>query len=305
MTVVVGTDDSAVLVAGVELGGTKCVCTLAYGPDAIVDQERVDTGDPNDTLGALRAMLDRWSDEHDIAALGIASFGPVDLTPTSASYGHILRTSKPGWADAAVVPVLAKGFAGPIAFDTDVNGAALAEVAWGAGRGLADFAYITVGTGVGVGLIVNDRPTRGIGHSEIGHLLVPRLLGDDMPSGCPFHADCVEGLASGTAIKSALGELHVGSIAADHAIWNRVAHAIASLCHALVCTTGPHRIAIGGGVLNRQPHLLARIEPLLRDSLNGYIRLPDTGPYIVAPELGDQAGPLGPIAMALSAIGQL
>lgn len=293
---------AAPLVAGVELGGTKCVCTLAHGPGGIVDQRHVDTGAPGETLAALRSVLDEWSAAHAFAALGIASFGPVDLAPTSPSYGHVLETSKPLWTGAPVVTRLAQGFAGPVAFDTDVNGAALAEIAWGAGRGLDDFAYITVGTGVGVGLIVHGRPTRGIGHSEMGHLLVPRLPGDDAPSGCPYHDDCVEGLASGTALKAALGGQPVGSIAADHPAWDRVAHAVAALCHALVCATGPRRIAIGGGVLNRQPHLLARIEPLLRASLNGYLRLPDDGPYIVAPMLGDQAGPLGPIAMAFGAL---
>lgn len=292
--------ETAPLVAGVELGGTKCVCTLAAGPGRVVEQHRVDTGAPEETLSAIRAVLDRWWRAHGFAALGLASFGPVDLAEASPTWGHVLETSKPGWSGTAVATRLARGFDVPVSFDTDVNGAALAEIAWGAGRGLDDFAYITVGTGVGVGLIVDGRPTRGIGHSELGHLLVPRLPGDDAPSGCPYHADCVEGLASGTALKAVLGDRPVSSIDADHQVWDRVTHAVATLCHALACATGPRRIAIGGGVFARQPHLLARIEPLLRRSLNGYLRLPEDGPYIVAPELGDQAGPLGPIAMALT-----
>lgn len=290
------------LVAGVELGGTKCVCTLGSGPDAIVDQRVVDTGAPGETLGPIRAILDEWRTGPGFAALGLAGFGPIDLHNASPSWGHVLETSKPGWSGASVAPRLSDGLEVPVAFDTDVNGAAMAEIRWGAGRGLDDFAYVTVGTGVGVGLVVHGRPTRGIGHSEMGHLLVPRLPGDDGPSGCPFHDNCVEGLASGTALRVVLGDRPVASIPEDHAIWDRVAHAVASLCHALACSAGPSRIAIGGGVFERQSHLLARIEPLLRRSLNGYLRLPNDGPYVVAPGLGGQAGPLGPIAMALDAL---
>jgi fructokinase len=143
-------------------------------------------------------------------------------------------------------------------------------------------------------------PTRGLGHSELGHLLVPRLDGDVLPSGCTFHRDCVEGIASGTAIKAALGALHVSDVGENHPVWDRVSHALASLCHALVCATGPMRIAIGGGVVAKQPHLIGRIEPLLRASLNGYLSLPDNLDYIVPPLLGDQAGPLGSIALARS-----
>lgn len=288
-------------VAGIELGGTKCILTLANGPDDILAQESVPTLDPEGTLTALAAILDRWSQETGFSALGIASFGPVCLDTANAQFGHILTTSKPGWSGTDVARRLAAPFAVPMAFDTDVNGAALAEMRWGAGQGLRDFAYITVGTGVGVGLVVNGLPTRGIGHCEMGHIRVPRLPDDSAPSGCPFHGDCIEGLASGTGIRAALGDQPVESVAADHPVWDRVAGAIALLCHTLVATTGPHRIAIGGGVIQRQPHLLDRIDPLLRASIAGYLAVPPA-PYIVRPALGDQAGPLGPIAMAMQAV---
>lgn len=289
------------VLAGIELGGTKCVCTLAAGPGVMIAQETVPTEHPDITLPAIAAILDRWWADHGFAAIGIGSFGPVDLDPASPTYGYIMETPKPGWAMTDVAGRLAAPFPVPMAFDTDVNGAALAEIAWGSGTGLDDFAYITVGTGVGVGLIVHGKPTRGLGHSEMGHLLVPRLEGDTLPSGCRFHRDCVEGMASGPAIKAALGAEHVSDIDQDHPVWDRVAHAIATLCHGLVCATGPLRIAIGGGVVVKQPHLLARVEPLLRASLNGYLRLPDGPPYVVAPMLGEQAGPLGSIALARSA----
>lgn len=287
--------------AGIELGGTKCVLTLALGPDRILAQETVPTQAPEATLSALETILARWWAETGFAALGIASFGPVCLDFPNPQFGHILTTSKPGWSGTNIARRLAAPYAVPMAFDTDVNGAALAEMRWGAGRGLRDFAYVTVGTGVGVGLVVHGLPTRGIGHCEMGHIRVPRLPDDGAPSGCPFHDDCIEGLASGTGIRAALGDESVEAVAADHPVWNRVASAIALLCHTLVATSGPQRIAIGGGVIQRQPHLLNRIDPLLRDSIAGYLEVPPA-PYVVAPALGDLAGPLGPIALAMSAL---
>ncbi len=293
----------ALPLVGIELGGTKCVCTLAHGPAAIVAQETVPTEHPLVTLPAIVAILQRWWDAGEFAAIGIASFGPVDLDPASPTWGHILATTKPDWPMTDVAGPLAQGFDVPVAFDTDVNGAAFAEVLWGCAQGLDDFAYVTIGTGVGVGLLVNGKPTRGIGHAEIGHLRVPRLASDTLPSGCPFHDDCVEGLASGTGINAALGDVHVSTLSSDHPVWDRVEAAITAMCHAMVCTTGPKRIAIGGGVMNKQPHLLARIEPALRASINGYLPLPERD-YVVAPALGDQAGPMGSIALAQVALAE-
>ena len=288
---------SAPPLVGIELGGTKCVCTLGHGPEAVFAQERVPTTTPAETLAGIRAVLDSWHREHGFRAMGIASFGPVDLRPGSATHGHILVTAKPGWAHTDVAGALGSGFGVPVAFDTDVNAAAIAEMRWGSGRGLADFAYMTVGTGVGVGLIVAGKPTRGMGHSELGHVRVPRLAGDAFTSVCPFHPDCVEGLASGSAVKARIGARPVSTIAPGDPVWEPVVDAIAKLCHALVCATGPLRIAIGGGVLTGQPHLLPRIEAALVASLAGYLTLPD-GAYIVAPALGGQAGPLGALALA-------
>lgn len=287
--------------AGIELGGTKCVCTLAHGPDRILAQETIATEHPDVTLPAIAAVLRRWWDADGFAALGIASFGPVDLDRASPTWGHILATTKADWPMTDVAGTLSAPFDVPHGFDTDVNGAAYAETLWGCAQGLDDFAYVTVGTGVGVGLLVHGRPTRGIGHAELGHVRVPRLSGDTAPSGCPFHDDCVEGLASGTGIKAALGDVPVATLAPDHPVWDRAAAAIVAMCHAMVCATGPRRIAIGGGVMNKQPHLLARIEPALRASINGYLPLPERD-YIVAPALGDQAGPMGSIALAQIAL---
>ena len=287
--------------AGVELGGTKCVCTLAHSPKDILKQETVPTRSPQETLVALEAVLREWARE-GVAALGINSFGPVDLRMESQTFGYITKTTKPGWSNTDVARRLARAAGTSVAFDTDVNGAARAEMRWGSGRGFNDFAYITVGTGIGVGLVVNGLPTRGFGHSELGHLRPVRLAGDDWPGACSFHGDCVEGLASGTALRARLEARHVGSIEADDPVWTSVAHALAQLCHTIVCAACPMRIAIGGGVAERQPHLLPRIQELLIESLGEYMALPRAD-YVVPPELGAQAGPMGSIALAMDAAG--
>lgn len=289
------------LFAGVELGGTKCVCTLAYGPDAIVDQRTVPTTSPSETLPAICAILSDWERNHGFAAIGIASFGPLDLDPGSNRYGRITSTNKPGWPGADVRGILSALFSVPVGFDTDVNGAALAEIRWGSGQGLSDFAYVTVGTGVGVGLIVHGRPTRGIGHSELGHIRVPRLPADQVKSACSYHGDCVEGLASGPALLARLEGRSPSDLSPDDPVWDPIVHTLAAMCHALVCATGPYRIAMGGGVISGQPHLLDRVNAALIDSLAGYMPLPSGGDYVVAPRLGDLAGPLGSIALAANA----
>lgn len=288
-------------VAGVELGGTKCVCTLAYGPSQIVEQITVDTTSPEVTLGGLKTTLRGWWSQYGFRALGIASFGPICLDRSVPEYGSILATNKPGWSGVDVLGELSGEFPVPCGFDTDVNGAAFAEIAWGSGRGLADFAYVTVGTGIGVGLIVNGMATRGLAHGELGHMLVPREPGDDFPGVCVFHASCAEGLASGSAVKARVGAEHIGDTTPDHPVWNTVVNALAALCHNMVCTTAPRRIAFGGGVINRQPHLVPRIEARLKQSLAGYIALPEDRPYIIEPELGDQAGPMGAIVLGIEA----
>jgi fructokinase len=286
--------------AGVELGGTKCVAILARDPTDVLARETIATTAPDETLAHLERILAEWKRVHGFDALGVASFGPLDLGRASKTYGHILTTPKLGWSHVDVLSrFMALGV--PVAFDTDVNGAALAEMRWGSGRGFDDFAYVTVGTGVGVGLIVNGRPTRGFAHCELGHIRVARLPGDDWPGSCPYHGDCVEGLASGSSLEARLGDSLI-DIESDHPVWESVSWTLALLCHAIVAAAAPCRIAIGGGVMERQPHLLAKIQSKLETSLNGFTQLPGDGDYVRSPELGSDAGPLGAIALATAAI---
>jgi fructokinase len=288
--------------AGVELGGTKCVAIIAHRPSEIVGRQIVPTTSPDETLGRLEEVLARWASEHELAGLGIASFGPVDLDPKSAAYGSITSTPKPGWRGTQVRSRLQRAAGVPTAFDTDVNGAALAEMRWGAGQGFDDFAYVTVGTGVGVGLVVNGSPTRGFAHCELGHIRIARLPGDDWPGSCPYHGDCVEGLAAGPALQARLGSSDLSDIAPEDGVWQSVVSALAQLCHVIVCAAAPRAIAIGGGVVNGQAQLLPRIEAMLIESLNGYVELPKEAPYVRAPALGSDAGPLGAIALAMTAL---
>jgi fructokinase len=295
-------DQGTQRIAGVELGGTKCIVVLSDERGTIVEQHAVATQAPAQTLDAITAHLARWWDDGGFDALGIASFGPLDLDPRSPDYGTITTTPKPGWRNAAVLATLTDRFDVPVAFDTDVNGAALAEGRWGAARGLSDYAYVTVGTGVGVGLIVNGAPTRGIGHCEAGHMRVARLPHDDWAGACPYHGACVEGLAAGPAIAARTG-VAAETLPRDHPVWDSVVEAVAQMLQALAAATGPRRFLVGGGVLGSRPDLVARIDARLRALVGEYLALPPADPaasYVSAPGLGTAAGPLGPIALALS-----
>ncbi|QIK79929.1 ROK family protein [Sphingomonas piscis] len=286
------------MIAGVELGGTKCICSLADASGDVRAQETVATTSPDETLAAIERILIGWQQSHAFERLGVASFGPVDLDAGSATWGYITATPKGGWIRTDVGRRLGAAVGVRPAFDTDVNSAALAEMRWGAGRGLKDFAYITVGTGVGVGLIVNGSPTRGFAHGELGHVRVARHPDDRFTGACPFHGDCVEGLASGSALNARLSGRAFADVTGEDPIWTAVAWTLAQLCHVIVCAAAPRRIAVGGGVVERQPHLIPVIEMMLRDSLAGYMPLPE-GKLVISPGLGSRAGQLGPIALAL------
>ena len=293
----------ASLIAGVELGGTKCICVLGTANGDVIAEERMPTEAPAVTLPAVEAVLDRWKAEHGFGALGIASFGPLDLDPASPTWGHATKTVKPGWNDVDIAPRLGDRYGLRAAIDTDVAGAALAEGRWGAAEGLADFAYVTVGTGIGVGLIVGGRPILGFTHAEIGHVRVPRVAGDDFAGNCPYHGDCAEGLAAGPAIIARMGR-SASHVDPTDPSWDYVADAIAQMLGSLVLTASPRRILIGGGVMNGQPHLFPKVRALLQASLAGFVQFPqvlaEIDSYVVPPALGDKAGVLGALAVALA-----
>lgn len=287
------------LTAGVELGGTKCIAILADGPGRIAAQASVPTTDPGTTLAGLRAILESWRPR--FASIGIGAFGPLDLDITSPGYGSLRGTPKAGWDGVNLVSAFA-GLGAEVHIDTDVNGAALAEGAWGAAQRLNSWTYITVGTGVGVGTIIDRRPVAGLGHSEAGHLRVSRLPGDDWPGACPFHGDCVEGLASGPAIAARAG-VPGEALEPESPAWDSVLHALAGLCHNLVLTAAPQRILVGGGVVASRPDLLPQLRSRLLASLGGYAfaaLIEGDDNYLGAPGLGRLAGPLGAIAIGAS-----
>lgn len=289
------------MIAGIELGGTKCIAVLGDADGMIAEQAIVPTTDPAATLAALDAILAGWRGRFD--RLGIASFGPLELDRASPGYGRIVATPKPGWTGVSF-PTHFASLGVPIALTTDVIGAALAEGRWGGAKGMGDHIYITIGTGVGVGAIVGGRPAGGVAHGEAGHMRIARQPGDRFVGSCPFHGDCIEGLVSGSALAARAGRA-AAEIAADDPLWSDVARDIAGLLHNLIVTLAPQRIAIGGGVMTRHPALFAGIRAALADSLAGYGLFAryaaELDSRIGPPALGDRAGPLGAIAVALAA----
>lgn len=288
------------LLHAVELGGTKCFALLARG-DRIVERVRVATTAPAATLRALADACARWPVPD---AIGVATFGPVMLDRADPRFGQVLTTPKTEWIGHDVLgPFRRAGI--PIAIETDVAAAALAEGRWGGSRGCATHAYCTIGTGIGLGLVANGGPVHGLLHPEAGHIRFRRAPGDDFPGICPFHGDCLEGLASGPAIV-ARARTTADHIAPDAALWGFIAADLAELMTQLILTVAPERIAIGGGVgWGQRDHLLPRIIDATRARLAGYLP-PHVDParIIVAAGLGEEAGPLGAVAVALGALGR-
>lgn len=288
-------------IVGVELGGTKCICVVSDDGATIADERRIPTTDPVTTMAAIEHALDAW---RPFDAIGIASFGPVGIDQATASYGFITATTKAGWANTNVAGRLSDRYGVPVEFHTDVVGAGLAEGEWGAARGLGDHAYITIGTGVGVGLIAGHRPVVGMTHPELGHVLPARMKGDDWPGICAFHGDCIEGLASGPAIKARAG-VTADQIPEQSPIWPQVAHPIAQLCHTLVMTGIPRRMVFGGGVALGVPWLLPMVRAMLDTSIGSYgdrSLLGDLDDYVVPAALGGEAGPRGAILLGQHAL---
>jgi fructokinase len=295
---------SPALYGAIEAGGTKFVCAVGTHPDNLVAFAQFPTTTPADTVGEAIRFLAEIHTETPLAGVGIASFGPVDVNTGSPTYGSITTTPKVGWENTPLVEPIRARLGVPVGFDTDVNGAALGEHRWGAGRGLDTFVYLTVGTGIGGGALINGRLSHGLLHPEMGHMLVPHDWDADPYAGhCIYHGDCLEGLASGPAIEQRWG-FPARELPAGHPSWHLQAHYLALAAVNIICTISPQRIILGGGVM-KQAHLFPKIHEKVQTLLNGYIQRPEIvdtiEDYIVPPELGSRAGVLGALALAQDA----
>jgi fructokinase len=274
--------------AGIETGGTKTVC--AVGADGrIVDRAQFPTGfDPQQLI---RRCVDFFA-AHDVVAAGIGTFGPCDPDPQSPTYGRILATPKPGWQGVDIRGRLQEALGVAVTLTTDVTAAAWGELHLGAGRGLQDLVYLTIGTGVGAGVVAGGRPLHGAQHPEIGHMLVPGSTADGV---CPYHGGCVEGLASGPAMQARFG-VPATELGDDDPAWDEEAAIVASALHNVICALSPQMIVIGGGVGARQG-LHRRLPALVERSLAGYVALP----RLTAPALGPDSGVAGALLLAQTA----
>lgn len=288
---------------GIEIGGTKVIMAAGTCPEDLTPPVRIPTESPDQTFAAIaRQVLDFQTAYAGICGIGVASFGPIQVNPDHAEFGTICQTPKPGWSGFNIVRALRTRFPSlPVAIDTDVNGAAVAEAAWGAGRGLDTFAYVTVGTGIGAGLYVNGRPVHGLLHPEAGHILVRREPGrDPFPGVCPFHGDCLEGLASGPTIERRTG-IRGEDLPDSHDAWLLIGDYLAQLYYNMAMIAAPQRILVGGGV-GLKKEVIERSRAEFLRLLGGYfrdLRRPqDVQNYIQAAALKDRAGVLGAIGLA-------
>lgn len=291
------------LLGAIEAGGTKFVCAVGTSPHDL-QAVRIPTTHPAETLARC---LEFFRAQPPIAALGVGSFGPVELRSEFAAYGSITSTPKPGWKNTDLVGPFQRALHVPISFDTDVNAAVLGEARWGAAQGLGSALYVTIGTGIGGGALIGGKLVHGLLHPEMGHLLVPREPEDQAFRGsCPFHgADCWEGVASGPALELRVGQ-RAELLSADHAVWGLEARYIASALATLVLVVSPERIILGGGVM-QSAGLLSRVREQLLRRLAGYVRaealLERCDEYLVAPGLGERSGIVGALALAEAAAG--
>jgi len=297
------------LYGAIEAGGTKFVCAVGTGPDDLRDEIRFPTAKPVETLKQALDYFRQAEKKHGkLAALGIGSFGPIDLDPKSPTWGSITATPKPHWADTPVASLFQREFGIPVGWDTDVNGAVLGEHRWGAGQGLDTLMYLTIGTGIGGGVLAGGHLVHGLVHPEAGHVILPRDPKLDPYRGsCPFHDSCLEGLAAGPSFEGRWGKKGA-ELPPDHPAWDLEAHYLALGLQAFLSTVSPQRFILGGGVMD-QPQLFPLVRKKLLALNNNYIRHPSLTPtgidsYVVPPALGNQAGILGALALAEAAVGR-
>lgn len=293
-------------VAAIELGGTRAAVTVGAAPDRCAPPVAVPTTGPEETLEAIGDALEAFGRQGRVFdRIGVASFGPLGVDPGREDWGRLGSTPKPGWSGADVAGVLQARFGVPVVIDTDVNGAAMGEDRWGAAQGCGSHAYVTVGTGVGVGLVIDGRPVHGLSHPEAGHLRPRRLEGDAYAGRCAWHADCLEGLVSGPALADRLGR-PADDLPDDHDVFRTAGLYLGDVLASVCLVASPERIVIGGGV-GRRPAVLASARMALESSLNGYVaRMSDrAGQFLAAPGLGAHSGLFGAMALALDSRGGL
>ncbi len=283
----------------IEAGGTKFVVATGDENGRIISRATFPTTTPEETM----AEVYRFFDDSGIAALGIGTFGPIDPDVNSPTYGYITTTPKPGWANFAMLPELQKRYTIPMGFDTDVNGAALGEVRYGAAKGLDSCLYLTIGTGIGGGAIVEGKLAHGLLHPEMGHIALVRHPHDNMVCNCPYHDHCFEGLAAGPAIAKRWGKKG-DELDKDHEAWDMEAYYIGQALATYILVLSPKKIILGGGVM-KQTQLFPKIRRVVKECLNGYIQKEEItahiDDYIVPPGLGDNAGICGALALAYDA----
>jgi fructokinase len=283
----------------IEAGGTKFICGVGTGPDDL-DTVTIPTTTPVETLEHIVSFFRSYASA-GLRSVGIGVFGPLDLDPVSPTFGYITSTPKPGWQHVDLAGAVGRALELPVAIDTDVNAAAFGEARWGAAQGLSDFVYLTIGTGIGGGAIVNREIVHGLLHPEMGHIRIPHdRERDPFPGACPYHGDCLEGLASGPALQARWG-FPGQDLPAGHPAWELEAHNIALGLTTFVCSLSPKRIVLGGGVM-RQTSLIPLIRVELARLLNGYIQSPalleEMDSYVAPPGLGERSGVLGALALA-------
>ncbi len=289
------------LIGGIEAGGTKMVCAVGDENGVIKDRTSFPTRQPEETFADMIAYYRNW----DIQALGIGCFGPLDLNRQSRTYGYITKTPKPGWGNCDIVGAFKDALGVPVGFDTDVNGAVLGEVTWGAAKGLDSAIYITIGTGVGVGVYVNGGLLHGLVHPEGGHILLIRHPKDTYEGKCPFHKNCVEGLAAGPSIEARWGK-KAAELADRDEVWEMEAYYIAQAITDYILSYSPQKIILWGGVMH-QEKLFGMVRKEVLNLLNGYVAhetiTEHIDQYIVPPTLGEDPGIMGAIKLGLDALG--
>lgn len=288
------------LFAGIEAGGTKFVCAIGNEKGEILEKESFPTTKPDETMAKVIGFFKG----KEFVAMGVGSFGPIDPDKKSETYGAITTTPKVAWTNYNIIDELDKHFNVPKAFDTDVNGAALGELTWGAAKGLDSCLYITVGTGIGAGAVVENNLVHGLLHPEMGHIFIRRHAEDTYEGKCPYHKDCLEGMAAGPAIEARWG-MKGNELSNDHKAWDFEAYYLAQALVNYILILSPQKIIMGGGVM-QQEQLFPKIREYVVELLNGYVQKDEISKnideYIVYPKLGQAAGTCGAISLAMKAL---